>query len=164
MPPPNIFIKPDTPSGKPTATMARIPWLLSAHVATNVAEDVEGGDTHVPNGRRHWIIITMLDGETIAVFVRRIRCHASAIRLSYFICRRDMTIVKESLMKRMATGLFTMRCLAIMDEVEARRKAVVITPCAKASAKIAGAGKGGVDMGKPLERLPYANCRDLMAR
>ena len=40
-------------------------------------------------------------------------------------------------MKTMAAGLFKARCLAVMDEVRAKREAIVITKRGKAVAKLA---------------------------
>ena len=53
--------------------------------------------------------------------------------------RRDhdiMTMVKEAGMKKMAAGQFKANCLAIMDEVRAKRETVVITKHGKPVAQL----------------------------
>jgi antitoxin (DNA-binding transcriptional repressor) of toxin-antitoxin stability system len=44
-------------------------------------------------------------------------------------------------MKTMAAGLFKAQCLAVMDEVQAKRETVVITKQGKPVAKLVPAGK-----------------------
>ena len=44
-------------------------------------------------------------------------------------------------MKKMAAGSFKARCLAVMDEVQARRETVVITKYGKPVAKLVPIGK-----------------------
>jgi len=46
---------------------------------------------------------------------------------------------KQSGMKRMAAGLFKAQCLAIMDEVQAKREGVLITKHGKPAAKLVSA-------------------------
>lgn len=45
-------------------------------------------------------------------------------------------------MKTMAAGSFKARCLAVMDEVQAKRETVVITKRGKPVAKLVPAGEG----------------------
>ena len=47
-----------------------------------------------------------------------------------------MTIVKKTIMKTMSAGVFKAKCLAVMDEVQARRETIVITKRGKAVAKL----------------------------
>ena len=47
-----------------------------------------------------------------------------------------MTIDMELVMKKMAAGTFKANCLAVMDEVQAKREAVVITKHGKPVAKL----------------------------
>jgi prevent-host-death family protein len=49
-------------------------------------------------------------------------------------------------MKRMAAGSFKARCLAVMDEVQARKEAVVITKRGKPVVKVVPAGDGARDI------------------
>jgi antitoxin (DNA-binding transcriptional repressor) of toxin-antitoxin stability system len=45
-------------------------------------------------------------------------------------------------MKMIAAGTFKVHCLAVMDEVQAKRQAVVITEFGRPVAKLVPAGKG----------------------
>ena len=45
-------------------------------------------------------------------------------------------------MKTMTAGTFKVHCLAVMDEVQAKRQAVVITKFGRPVAKLVPAGKG----------------------
>jgi antitoxin (DNA-binding transcriptional repressor) of toxin-antitoxin stability system len=47
-----------------------------------------------------------------------------------------MTIVTEATVKKMAAGLFKVHCLAVMDEVQAKKQAVVITKHGQPVAKL----------------------------
>jgi prevent-host-death family protein len=49
-------------------------------------------------------------------------------------------------MKKMAAGSFKVHCLAIMDEVHAKRESVVITKHGKPVAKLVPADKNGDDI------------------
>ena len=49
-------------------------------------------------------------------------------------------------MKTMAAGSFKVHCLAVMDEVEAKRQAVVITKHGKPVAKLVPADRPGDDI------------------
>jgi len=49
-------------------------------------------------------------------------------------------------MKKMAAGLFKVHCLAVMDEVQARRETVVITKHGKPVAKLVPADKNADDI------------------
>jgi prevent-host-death family protein len=44
-------------------------------------------------------------------------------------------------MKKMAAGLFKLHCLAVMDEVQAKRESVLITKHGKPVAKLVPVGK-----------------------
>jgi prevent-host-death family protein len=44
--------------------------------------------------------------------------------------------IKETMMKKMAAGAFKTNCLAVMDEVQAKRETVVITKHGKPVAKL----------------------------
>ncbi len=49
-------------------------------------------------------------------------------------------------MKTMAAGSFKVHCLAVMDEVQAKRESVVITKHGKPVAKLVPADKGADDI------------------
>ena len=49
-------------------------------------------------------------------------------------------------MKRMAAGSFKVHCLAVMDEVQSKREAVLITKHGKPVAKLVPAGKDTDDI------------------
>jgi prevent-host-death family protein len=49
-------------------------------------------------------------------------------------------------MKKMAAGSFKVHCLAIMDEVHAKRESIVITKHGKPVAKLVPADKNGDDI------------------
>ncbi|HEX4484627.1 MAG TPA: type II toxin-antitoxin system Phd/YefM family antitoxin [Terriglobales bacterium] len=49
-------------------------------------------------------------------------------------------------MKRIAAGEFKVRCLAIMDEVQAKRQSIVITKRGKPVAKLVPAGNDSDDI------------------
>lgn len=49
-------------------------------------------------------------------------------------------------MKKMAAGLFKVHCLAVMDEVQAKKEAVVITKHGKPVAKLVPVGDGTDDI------------------
>ncbi len=49
-------------------------------------------------------------------------------------------------MKKMAAGFFKVHCLAVMDEVQAKRETVVITKRGKPVAKLVPAGKDKDDI------------------
>jgi prevent-host-death family protein len=49
-------------------------------------------------------------------------------------------------MKKMAAGSFKVHCLAVMDEVQAKRETVVITKHGKPVAKLVPAGKDTDDI------------------
>ena len=49
-------------------------------------------------------------------------------------------------MKKMAAGTFKIHCLAVMDEVQARRETVVITKYGKPVAKLVPVDKGTDDI------------------
>jgi len=49
-------------------------------------------------------------------------------------------------MKKMAAGLFKVHCLAVMDEVQAKRESVVITKHGKPVAKLVPADKDTDDI------------------
>jgi len=49
-------------------------------------------------------------------------------------------------MKKMAAGSFKVHCLAVMDEVQAKRETVVITKRGKAVAKLVPAGQDTDDI------------------
>jgi prevent-host-death family protein len=49
-------------------------------------------------------------------------------------------------MKRIAAGSFKIHCLALMDEVQAKREAVLITKHGKPVAKLIPANKNGDDI------------------
>lgn len=49
-------------------------------------------------------------------------------------------------MKKMAAGSFKIHCLAVMDEVQAKRETVVITKHGKPVAKLVPADKGSDDI------------------
>jgi prevent-host-death family protein len=52
----------------------------------------------------------------------------------------------EDNVKKMAAGSFKVHCLAIMDEVHAKRESVVITKHGKPVAKLVPADKNGDDI------------------
>jgi prevent-host-death family protein len=52
-----------------------------------------------------------------------------------------MTMIAEVVVKRMAAGEFKAQCLAIMDEVQARKVTVVITKYGKPVAKLVPADR-----------------------
>jgi len=52
-----------------------------------------------------------------------------------------MTMIKELRMKRMAAGSFKIHCLAVMDEVQAKRQTIVITKRGKPVVKLVPAEK-----------------------
>jgi len=52
-----------------------------------------------------------------------------------------MTMIKGSSMKKMAAGEFKVHCLAVMDEVAAKRESVLITKRGKPVAKLVPVGK-----------------------
>jgi prevent-host-death family protein len=57
-----------------------------------------------------------------------------------------MTMIERmSSMKKMAAGVFKVHCLAVMDEVQSKREAVLITKRGKPVAKLVPAGE---DKGK----------------
>jgi prevent-host-death family protein len=57
-----------------------------------------------------------------------------------------MTVIERmSSMKKMAAGVFKVHCLAVMDEVQSKREAVLITKRGKPVAKLVPAGE---DKGK----------------
>jgi prevent-host-death family protein len=57
-----------------------------------------------------------------------------------------MTMISELKMKKMAAGSFKIHCLAVMDEVRAKREAVVITKHGKPVAKLVPADKNTNDV------------------
>jgi prevent-host-death family protein len=52
-----------------------------------------------------------------------------------------MTMVKEIIMKTIPAGTFKTKCLAIMDDVQARNQPIVITKRGKPVAKLVPVGK-----------------------
>jgi prevent-host-death family protein len=52
-----------------------------------------------------------------------------------------MTMIRSEEMKTMAAGSFKAHCLAVMDEVQAKRETVVITKRGKPVAKLVPAGE-----------------------
>ncbi len=52
-----------------------------------------------------------------------------------------MTMISEVEMRKMAAGSFKIHCLAVMDEVQAKREAVLITKHGKPVAKLVPADK-----------------------
>ncbi len=57
-----------------------------------------------------------------------------------------MTMIKELRMKKMAAGSFKIHCLAVMDEVQAKRETVVITKRGKPVVKLIPADKDSSDI------------------
>jgi len=58
-----------------------------------------------------------------------------------------MTMVKGvAAMKKMAAGTFKVHCLAVMDEVQAKRESVLITKHGKPVAKLVPAGEDTDDI------------------
>ncbi len=57
-----------------------------------------------------------------------------------------MTMIEGVIMKRMAAGSFKVHCLAVMDEVQAKRETVVITKRGKPVAKLVPAGQDNDDI------------------
>jgi prevent-host-death family protein len=57
-----------------------------------------------------------------------------------------MTMIGKLGMKKMAAGSFKIRCLAVMDEVQAKRETVVITKHGKPVAKLVPADKNTDDI------------------
>jgi prevent-host-death family protein len=52
-----------------------------------------------------------------------------------------MTMVKEVIMKTIPAGTFKAKCLAIMDDVQARNQTIIITKRGKPVAKLIPVGK-----------------------
>jgi prevent-host-death family protein len=58
-----------------------------------------------------------------------------------------MTMIQRSFaMKKMAAGAFKIHCLAVMDEVQAKRETVLITKHGKPVVKLVPADKGSEDI------------------
>ena len=57
-----------------------------------------------------------------------------------------MTMIMESWMKKMAAGSFKIHCLAVMDEVQAKRETVVITKRGRPVAKLIPADSDSDDI------------------
>jgi prevent-host-death family protein len=57
-----------------------------------------------------------------------------------------MTMIEELEMKKMAAGSFKVHCLAVMDEVQAKRETVVITKHGKPVAKLVPVDKNTDDI------------------